>query len=153
MTDVRLVDVSIRDGNQSLWGATGLNSAQILEIAPVIERVGFQAIDFTSSTHMAVAVRYAKDDPWERIRLMHQACPATPLQYITTGMRFISWEVSDPEFMRLVYRRLVANGLERFIVLDPMHDLEGLPVRGAMHQGRRRQGCHGRAHLHGQRRP
>jgi oxaloacetate decarboxylase alpha subunit len=125
MTDVRLVDVSIRDGNQSLWGATGLNSAQILEIAPTIERLGFQAIDFTSSTHMAVAVRYAKDDPWERIRLMHQACPTTPLQYITTGMRFISWEVSDPEFMRLVYRRLVANGLERFIVLDPMHDLEG----------------------------
>jgi oxaloacetate decarboxylase alpha subunit len=125
MTDVRLVDVSIRDGNQSLWGATGLNSAQILQIAPMIERVGFQAIDFTSSTHMAVAVRYARNDPWERIRLMHQACPNTPLQYITTGMRFISWEVSDPEFMRLAYRRLVANGLERFIVLDPMHDLDG----------------------------
>ena len=52
---------------------------QILEIAPTIERVGFQAIDFTSSTHMAVAVRYAKDDPWERIRLMHQACPTSPL--------------------------------------------------------------------------
>ena len=26
MTDIRLVDVSIRDGNQSLWGATGLNT-------------------------------------------------------------------------------------------------------------------------------
>ena len=46
MTDIQLVDVSIRDGNQSLWGATGLNSAQILKIAPVIGRVGFRAIDF-----------------------------------------------------------------------------------------------------------
>ncbi len=126
MADIRLVDVSIRDGNQSLWGATGLNTAKILEIAPVIDRVGFQAIDFTSSTHMAVAARYAKNDPWERNRLMHRACPNTPLQYITTGMRFIAWETADPDFMRLAYRRLVANGIERYIVLDPMHDLDGL---------------------------
>ena len=139
MTDVRLVDVSIRDGNQSLWGATGLNSAQMLEIAPTIERVGFRAIDFTSSTHMAVAVRYAKDNPWERIRLMHAGLPRTPLQFITTGMRFISWELSDPEFMRLVYRRLVANGIDRFIMLDPMHDLEAVIDPPRLHQGGRRR--------------
>ncbi len=126
MTDIRLVDVSIRDGNQSLWGATGLGTPQILEIAPTLNRVGFQALDFTSSTHMAVAVRYSKEDPWERIRLMHQAAPDTPLQFITTGLRFISWETADAEFMRLVYRRLAASGMERFIVLDPMHDLDGL---------------------------
>ncbi|MEJ2761682.1 MAG: biotin carboxyl carrier protein, partial [Gammaproteobacteria bacterium] len=73
MTDIRLVDVSVRDGNQSLWGATGLSTRQILAIAPVINRVGFKALDFTSSTHMAVAVRYFREDPWERIRLMHAA--------------------------------------------------------------------------------
>ena len=33
MAEIKLVDVSIRDGNQSLWGATGLNTAQILQIA------------------------------------------------------------------------------------------------------------------------
>lgn len=126
MTDISLVEVSIRDGNQSLWGATGLNSSQILEIAPTMGRAGFKAIDFTSSTHMAVAVRYAKEDPWERIRLMHEAAPDTLLQYITTGMRFISWEQSDPEFMRLVYRRIANAGIGRVIMLDPMHDLDGL---------------------------
>lgn len=126
MTDIRLVDVSIRDGNQSLWGATGLSTPQILQIAPVLNRAGFQALDFTSSTHMAVAVRFAKDDPWERIRLMREMTPDTPLQFITTGMRFISWEAADPEFMRLAFRRLVINGMRRFIVLDPMHDIDAL---------------------------
>ena len=28
--------------------------------------------------------------------------------------------------MRLVYRRLMANGVSRFIVLDPMHDMDAL---------------------------
>jgi oxaloacetate decarboxylase alpha subunit len=130
MTDIRLVDVSVRDGNQSLWGATGLNTRQILQIAPVMNRVGFKAIDFTSSSHMAVAVRYYKEDPWERIRLMHAACPDAPLQLITTGFRFISWETADYDFMRLVYRTLMRNGIGRFILLDPMHDMDAV-IEGA----------------------
>ena len=126
MADIQLVDVSIRDGNQSLWGATGLRSAQILEIAGLLDRVGFSTIDFTSSSHMAVAVRYFREDPWERIRRVRAAMPRTPLQLITTGLRFISWEQSDPEFMRLVYRHLQRNGIRRFIMLDPMHDVDSV---------------------------
>ncbi len=132
MSKIDLVDVSIRDGNQSLWGATGLNTAQILEIAPVMDRVGFRAIDFNSSTHMAVAARYNKDDPWERIRLAHAAMPHTPLQYITTGFRFIAWETASSDFMRLVYRCIARAGIGRIIVLDPMHELEGFLTSAKM---------------------
>src|SRR5580658_7714332 len=41
VADIQLVDTSVRDGNQSLWGATGLTTAHILQIAPVMDRVGF----------------------------------------------------------------------------------------------------------------
>lgn len=126
MAEIGLVDVSIRDGNQSLWGATGLHSAQMLEIAGKLDRAGFRAIDFTSSSHMAVAVRYFRENPWERIRRMRAVMPRTPLQFITTGLRFIAWQQADPEFMRLVYRRLQANGIRRFIMLDPMHDADAV---------------------------
>lgn len=126
MTDIKLVDVSIRDGNQSLWGATGLNTAQMLSIAPAMARAGFRAIDFNSSTHMGISVRNFREDPWRCIRLMREAVPDTPLQFIGTGFRFISWETAGPDFMRLVYRRLMANGISRFIVLDPMHDVDAL---------------------------
>ncbi len=126
MARIELVDVSLRDGNQSLWGATGLTTSMMLQIAPVLNRVGFRALDFISSSHMGAAVRYHCEDPWERIRMMHRLAPDTALQFITTGMRFIAWESSSDEFMRLVYRRLVANGISRFILLDPMHDKENL---------------------------
>jgi oxaloacetate decarboxylase (Na+ extruding) subunit alpha len=126
VAEINLVDVSIRDGNQSLWGATGLNTAQILQIAGQLDRVGFRAIDFTSSTTMAVAVRYFQNNPWERMRRVRAAMPRTPLQFITTGLRFIAWQQADPDFMRLVYRLLQANGIRRFIMLDPMHDAESI---------------------------
>ncbi|MBB3861256.1 oxaloacetate decarboxylase alpha subunit [Novosphingobium hassiacum] len=123
MTEIRLVDVTMRDGNQSLWGATGLNTAHMLQAAALTEACGFRAIDFSSSSHMAVAVRYFRNDPWERMRRMRAAMPTTPLQFITTGLRFIAWQQADPEFMRLVYRALQANGVGRFVLLDPMHEV------------------------------
>ncbi len=132
MAELQLVDVSLRDGNQSLWSATGLSTAHIVQVAPVMDRVGFRALDFTSSTHMGVAVRTHREDPWERIRLTHEAAPHTPLQFIGSGLRFISWEPVHPELMQLVYDRLVVAGMSRFVVLDPMHDMENVLVTARM---------------------
>ena len=132
MADIQLIDVSMRDGNQSLWGAIGLNTAQILQIAPVVDRVGFRALDFTSSTSMGMAVKTHREDPWERIRLTHAAMPNTRLQLIGTGLRFFSWEMQSPDFMQLVYDRLVANGITRFVVLEPMLDIETILISARM---------------------
>jgi oxaloacetate decarboxylase (Na+ extruding) subunit alpha len=119
---VDIVDTTTRDGNQSLWSATGLTTPDILAIAPTMERVGFHAADFTSSTHMAVSVRFHREDPWEKIRLVSAAMPTTPLSFITTGMRFITWVPADEEVMRLAYRCVVRNGIRRFLVADPSND-------------------------------
>jgi oxaloacetate decarboxylase alpha subunit len=124
MAEVRLVDTSLRDGNQCLWAALGIDTARTLTIAPVMDRVGYAAIDFTTSTHMGVAVRYKKEDPWERIRLMAEATPNTPLQFMSTGFRFIAWETASPEFMALVFRVLARNGIRRFCLADPMNDAD-----------------------------
>jgi len=122
MAAVRLVETSLRDGNQCLWGALGVDTARTLSIASVMERVGYAAIDFTTSTHMGVAVRYKQQDPWERIRLMAAACPTTPLQFLSTGFRFISWETASPEFMALAFATLARNGIRRFALADPTND-------------------------------
>jgi oxaloacetate decarboxylase alpha subunit len=89
-----------------------------------MDRVGFKAIDFTTSTHMGVAVRYKREDPWERIRLMAAATPRTPLQFMSTGFRFISWETASPDFMAMAFRTLARNGIRRFCLADPMNDAD-----------------------------
>jgi len=132
MSRIELLDVSIRDGNQSLWGAVALDTAQSLTIAPILDRIGFRALDYTSSTHIGIAVRNHRENPWERIRMMHAAMPNTPLQFIGTGLRFISWEMALPDFMQLAYERLVANGIRRFAIMDPMNDGAALLQSAAM---------------------
>ena len=87
-----------------------------------MDRVGYHALDFTSSTHMAVSVRFHREDPWERIRLVSAAMPDTPLGMITTGMRFISWVPADEDVMRLSFRLVVRNGIRRLQIADPSND-------------------------------
>ena len=122
MATLQIVETSLRDGNQCLWGALGVDTAKTLTVAPLMERVGYRAIDFTTSTHMGVAVRYKQEDPWERIRAMGEICRDTPLQFLSTGFRFIAWETASPEFMELAFRTLALNGIRRFALADPTND-------------------------------
>ena len=57
---------------------------------------------------------------------MKERAPRTPLSFLSTGMRFISWETANPELMALSYRLLVRNGIERFMVMDPMNSAEAV---------------------------
>ena len=129
---IEFVDTTTRDGNQSLWGATGLTTPDVLAIAPVLDRVGYHALDFTSSTHMAVSVRFHQEDPWERIRRVSAAMPDTPLGMITPGMRFISWVPADDEVMALAFRLVVRNGLRRMQIADPSNDPDRIQKIAAM---------------------
>lgn len=122
MGQIGIVETSLRDGNQRLWRALGIDTARTLAIAPAMERAGYRAIDFTTSTHMGVAVRFKQEDPWERIRAVAEICRKTPLQFLSTGFRFIAWETASPEFMELAFRTLARSGIRRFALADPTND-------------------------------
>ncbi len=126
MNTIEFVDTTTRDGNQSLWSATGLTTPDVVAIAPTLDRVGYHALDFTSSTHLGVSVRFHREDPWERIRLVSEAMPNTPLGMITTGMRFISWVPAAEDVMRLSFRLVVRHGLRRLQIADPSNHPERL---------------------------
>jgi len=119
---VDIVDTTPRDGNQSIWSATGLRTADVVAIAPTLNRVGYHAVDFTSGTHMAVSVRFHQEDPWERLRRVSAAMPDTPLSMITTGMRFITWTPAEEDVMALAFRCVARNGIRRIQVADPSND-------------------------------
>lgn len=125
MTDVRLVDVSLRDGNQSLWGATGVTTRMVEGAVPLLDAVGYHALELLSSTQIAVAVRFHAEDPWERLRAAKARAPRTPLGFLTTGKRFITFYRTPDAVFELAFELLARNGVTRLWVIDPMHDMEG----------------------------
>jgi oxaloacetate decarboxylase alpha subunit len=122
--EIYFVDVTTRDGNQSLWDATGIKTGMILPIAPVMDRVGFRSIDFASSINMGVSVRWHKEDPWERIRLCAKAMPNTILSFGTTGRRFIGFRRMPDSIQELVLKTVKACGIRRVWILDAAHEVD-----------------------------
>lgn len=123
---IQLIDVTLRDGNQSLWSAIGIDTRTVVDVAPWLDRAGFKCIDFTTSTHMAISVRYHREDPYEKIRLARQLLPNTPLIFMTTGMRFITWEPAPRAIIRLAMRVMVRHGIRRIQIVEPMNNMSAL---------------------------
>jgi oxaloacetate decarboxylase alpha subunit len=121
---VRIVDTSLRDGNQSLWAATGITTGMAEAVGPALDAIGLEAIDFTSSTHLAMGVKIHRENPWERLSRMRAVTPNTPLSAISTGMRFISWDRASEPVFRMSLRMLAKHGLRRLQIAEPMNDVE-----------------------------
>ena len=59
---ISLIDVTLRDAHQCLW-ATRMTTAMMSEIAPMLDRAGFEAIDLVGGAVFDVCVRYLREDP------------------------------------------------------------------------------------------
>ena len=126
MKEIQFIDTSLRDGNQSLWDATGLTTADIVAIGPTVDKVGFRSIELMSNSGMDTAVRYHKENPWERMRLAVQAMPNTPVSFGTTSRRFIGFKRTPDSILALVIKRVAANGVRRIWILDAAHEYASL---------------------------
>lgn len=126
MTAVQLVDVSLRDGNQSLWSATGVDNRLVEKVSPDLGRAGYRCIELTNSTQMAMAVRTQSEDPWDRIRTARRLMPDATLGFLTTGKRFITFYRTPPAVFEFALTLLRRAGVTRLWVVDPMHDMDNV---------------------------
>lgn len=132
MTDVKLIDVSLRDGNQSVWGATGVTDRTIRKMMPLLNCSGYEAVELLTSTIIAVAVRFQQQDPFARLDMARQLAPDTKLGFLTTGRRFISFGPSPKSILQLAYDLLRRHGITRMWVVDPMSDMTSTRLNARM---------------------
>jgi oxaloacetate decarboxylase alpha subunit len=67
MSEIRFIDTTLRDGQQSLW-ALGMKTAAMLPIASQMDRIGFESMEFFVSIMIKKYVREHKENPWVWLR-------------------------------------------------------------------------------------
>jgi oxaloacetate decarboxylase alpha subunit len=107
---VRLIDVTMRDAHQCLW-ATRMTTAMMKDIAPRLDEAGFEAIDLVGGAVFDVMVRYLREDPWERMRILNQWVTKTPLIIHTRGQSLFTFEFFADDVVELAAERFAANGM------------------------------------------
>ncbi len=132
---INIIETTMRDGQQSLW-ATRMTTPMMLPILPVMDRAGFEAIECMGTAVMDSCVRYLQENPWERLRLLKEHMPTTPLQMITICLGFSVGKAQMPDdILELFFLRCAANGIDRFFVMDGLNDIRNfeVPIR-AIHK-------------------
>lgn len=125
MRTIQLVDTTLRDGQQCLW-ATRMPTAAMLPMAEYLDRAGFDALEVVGAVQFDAAVRYLRENPWDRLRLLRERVVRTPLQAVVRSGCVLGFELVPQDLNDLWIERLVANGIERFVAFDGLHDLDNL---------------------------
>jgi len=127
MKEIDFIDNTLRDGHQSLW-ATRMTTAHMLAIAPLLDEAGFYAVDLMGTVQFDACIRYLREDPWERIRLLREAMPRTPLSGLIRSKSLTSFNIVPDSVIELWVKRCAANGLRRLMIFDALHDWSNLEI-------------------------
>ena len=133
---IGLIDVTLRDAHQSLW-STRMTTAMMLPVAPILDRLGFEAIDLVGGAVFDVCVRYLREDPWERMRIMSRTITRTPLIVMTRAQSLFTFELFPDDIVELTARRIAANGIRYVTPYDALNDMRNMavPVRASKAAG------------------
>jgi oxaloacetate decarboxylase alpha subunit len=124
---IGVVDTTLRDAHQCLW-ATRMTTAHMLPIADMMDNIGFERIDLAGTIQFDVCVRFLKEDPWERMRLMRKKLVKTPMSAFTRSKSIMSFDFVPDDIVELWVERLVANGFSEVGTFDGLNDVDNMLV-------------------------
>jgi oxaloacetate decarboxylase alpha subunit len=131
MSQIRYVDQTLRDGQQSHWGMR-MQAGHMLAVADAIDAAGYHAIDLTGSSHFEVLVRYQRENPWDGLDAMRAAMPNATLR---AGMRVngvVGMGISADSVIELWVRTLGRHGIGSVWIMDCLHDVEKMTAVARM---------------------
>ena len=139
---VELVDLTVRDGQQSLL-ATRLRTDDVVKIVEVLDKAGFYALEVWGGATFDVALRYLREDPWERLKRVREAARRTKLMMLLRGMNLVGYRHYPPDVVEKFIEYAHKDGIDVFRVFDALNDPNNLelPVKIIKDVGAELQVC------------
>jgi oxaloacetate decarboxylase alpha subunit len=125
MTQIEIVDQSLRDGQQSYWGMR-MRAGQILPVAAAIDSAGYRVVDLTGSSMFEVLVRFRQENPWKGLDAIRAALPNSTLRAGTRTNGIVGMNVTPDSIVELWIRTLAKHGIESLWIFDCLHDAENM---------------------------
>jgi oxaloacetate decarboxylase alpha subunit len=119
--EIRFIDTTVRDGNQSLW-ALNMKVGAMLPAAEPMDRAGFESMEFFVSVMIKKYVREHKENPWEWLREGTKRIKKTRLRY--HGGMHSAFEKTPRSILKLLVERLVSYGLTLTRTSNPWNDYD-----------------------------
>ncbi|MBP0590677.1 pyruvate carboxylase [Paraburkholderia sp. LEh10] len=126
---VLLTDTTMRDAHQSLF-ATRMRTADMLPIAPFYARELAQlfSMECWGGATFDVALRFLKEDPWERLAQLRERVPNILFQMLLRGSNAVGYTNYADNVVRFFVQQAASAGVDVFRVFDSLNWVRNMRV-------------------------
>jgi pyruvate carboxylase subunit B len=139
---VKIEDLSLRDGHQSLFATRG-RTEDMIPVAEMMDEVGFWAMETWGGATFDTMHRFLNEDPWERIRTLKRYIKKTPFSMLLRAQNLVGYRNYADDTASAFVDRAVANGMDIFRTFDALNDYRNFEtvVKVIKKAGKHFQGC------------
>jgi pyruvate carboxylase len=126
---VLLTDTTMRDAHQSLF-ATRMRSQDMRVIAPYYARLLPQLLSMEcwGGATFDVAMRFLREDPWQRLRELRAAMPNLLLQMLLRASNAVGYTNYPDNVVKHFVQQAADNGIDLFRIFDALNSVENMRV-------------------------
>jgi oxaloacetate decarboxylase alpha subunit/pyruvate carboxylase subunit B len=139
---VKIMDLTLRDGHQSLFATRG-RTEDMIPVAEMMDEIGFWAMETWGGATFDTMHRFLNEDPWERLRTLKRYIKKTPFSMLLRAQNLVGYRNYADDVARAFVERAAANGMDVFRTFDALNDYRNfetvVPVIKSC--GKHFQGC------------
>ena len=126
---VLLTDTTMRDAHQSLL-ATRMRTFDMVAIAPAYAALLPQlfSVECWGGATFDVAMRFLREDPWERLERLREAMPNLLLQMLLRSANAVGYTNYPDNVVQYFVRQAAAAGIDVFRIFDSLNWVENMRV-------------------------
>ncbi|SDU61319.1 pyruvate carboxylase subunit B [Desulfobacula phenolica] len=118
---LKIEDLSLRDGHQSLFATRG-RTEDMIPVAERMDEIGFWAVEVWGGATFDTMHRFLGEDPWERLRTLKRYFKKTPFSMLLRGQNLVGYRNYADDVAKLFVKKTVDNGMEVFRTFDALND-------------------------------
>jgi pyruvate carboxylase len=124
---LRVTDTTFRDAHQSLL-ATRVRTSGLVKVAPYVARMMPQllSVECWGGATYDVALRFLKEDPWERLAALREAMPNICLQMLLRGRNTVGYTPYPVSVTSAFVREAAATGVDIFRIFDALNNVDSM---------------------------
>lgn len=139
---VKVMDLSLRDGHQSLFATRG-RTEDMIPVAEMMDEVGFWAVETWGGATFDTMHRFLNEDPWERLRTLKRYFKKTPFSMLLRAQNLVGYRNYADDVATAFVDRAAENGMDIFRTFDALNDYRNFEtvVKQIKKSGKHFQGC------------
>ncbi len=127
MSKVRIVDLTLRDGHQSLL-ATRLRMRDILPILETFDSSGIYCFEVWGGATFDACHRFLNENPWDRLREIRKRIKNAQISMLLRGQNLVGYRHYPDDIVIKFVEKTAEYGMDIFRIFDALNDVRNLEV-------------------------